>query len=237
LSSENRTNLVKTQTPLARRLSNFYLDDFSEINETFIKQQEKQKTKELENDDWKNETFTKEEKTKEHKELEECFNLEKLIIWFSIVGVIVAVSSLSSPVIFLVVIFITGGVTYTLGTQKKKKLKNLKRKYNLKDRKKLKAILDNLRQDYESKNNKRLHDYNQNVAKEKKRIQESIEKEKKRVQESNEEKMKIWSHLYYCHRCDHVIDLETKLFTQPESINELITEVQKSKNAEIEGED
>jgi hypothetical protein len=52
--------------------------------------------------------------------------------------------------------------------------------------------------------------------------EKQFEEEKEKLSQKIQEKQKIWSNLYYCYCCDHVMDFDQQLYQSPENINKLI---------------
>ena len=55
-------------------------------------------------------------------------------------------------------------------------------------------------------------------------------KNNQQIDQQNQEIIKIWSNLYYCHRCDTVMDLDSGFHEQPENINELVEKLYQNQN-------
>lgn len=62
------------------------------------------------------------------------------------------------------------------------------------------------------------------------KIKEETQKDNQQIDQQNQEKIKIWSNLYYCHRCDTVMDLDSGFHEQPENINELVEKLYQNQN-------
>lgn len=43
--------------------------------------------------------------------------------------------------------------------------------------------------------------------------------------EKRERKIEVWSNLYYCHRCDTVMNFESEKYQTPEKINDLVESI------------
>lgn len=71
------------------------------------------------------------------------------------------------------------------------------------------------------------------LKKQKEEVNKKYQEEKKykidayneKIQATNQIKEKVWSNLFYCHRCDTVQDLDKNVFDRPENIDALITKL------------
>jgi len=72
--------------------------------------------------------------------------------------------------------------------------------------------------------------FNKNLAPKIQLKNQKIKEETQKIDQQNQEKIKIWSNLYYCHRCDTVMDLDFRFHDRPENINDLVQKLYQNQN-------
>lgn len=208
----------KKQTPLARRLENFEIEDPEKYQQGVFNKKLEHIYESLDNLEQPLRQLTKSKTQLDNH------------ITFLITEIILAVAFILSFIDFLsnsnisdwyvlpISIFFLLIIIF-LEFKRTKELKEVLKKHKYKNKKNLqKALVRKIHQIHA----KRIELYRK-AENEREEIINAIKKQ-------NTDKLSIWSNLYYCHRCDNVMDLNYKIYDASENIQQVIN---KAYNAKI----
>ncbi|WP_186708975.1 AAA family ATPase [Euhalothece natronophila] len=249
LLTENKNVVIKSQTRLAERLGEIYVKEprDTELND-FINLEiygaKRNKKSEL---DTKIKTLEEEleniEKLKEKvKKQQEIIPAPLLALFYILLffGLLYYVTSLGENiggllgVIVFIILLIVGSfliaffmALYIDSERKKRKKTNDEKKLEkIKAEgreKKINDEIDRLKIEIEN-----IDEEIAEIEKEAKIKQDKFKRtSREEIKRQNKEKEKIWSNLFYCHRCDTVMDLDHGVYDQPENINNLVDKIYK----------
>lgn len=239
--------IIHSQTRLAERLGNFGIQktiNFIEESLPYGSSNEDVKYKLL----LREKEIERIDLPKIEKELESLSNeeyiksLESTLMKLFIFGILSLLSFLLTYFIsffiqlFYFLSFLFGVVTFVYALNlpycrrkklaqkinKEKREKRVKRMKKLREEKaNYEKELDNLRKrvsQITEETKKNIEEYNA-------KKQERIQKENSYIKIENEKKLKTWSNLLYCPRCDNVMDLEKKQYDKPENVKDLVYQI------------
>lgn len=163
-----------------------------------------------------------------------------LIFTFVFIPFIIIIGNLLSGILsylfFLVALFfLIAGITIIINIKHERKTYKRKLRDNKKYNERIELEEKEYQQYYNEWSNiinKREHELS-SLKKQKEEVNKKYQEDKKdkidayneRIKASNKKKEKVWSNLFYCHRCDTVQDLDKNVFDRPENIDALVTQL------------
>jgi len=201
------------------------LEDFLEAPETYKKNISKLNKKKNELIDLRKKEYTMPKKTDLFNwKIISCFILFSLSL---LIAVYFSSEDVSSSIFFLLIsISLLVVILYRVWkmiTDNKKKEKYLA-KIKILEREIKQLISEMEKMKNKASGNQKYFNNNlkPKIQEKNQKIKEETQKNNQQIDQENQEKIKIWSNLYYCHRCDTVMDLDSGFHDRPENINDLV---------------